>query len=403
MSIQAVHATSYKPMYWLALGAFAIGTEGFMIAPLLPDIASEFSVSVGTAGQLVTFFALAYALSSPVLTALTGAFNRRRLLIFALAAFSLANLLAWAASSYWMLMLARVLLAFSAGLYLPGANAVAGALVPPEQRGKTIAIVSGGLTLAITLGVPLGAMLGASAGWRSTFACVAVIAACATIGLVWGLPRGFGDHLPTASLKQRLSVARMPAVLLALLTATLWSMGTYVVYTFLALYLEASTAVTPAFVSGILFSWGIASAAGLYLGGRWTDRFGAASVQAPALFVMTLAFLAMSVIPLTLTKTTALVPVLLAVCAWGAAAWAFNPAQQARLMSLAGVSVGSVALSLNASFMYVGFSMGAALGGLTITHASTLELGYVAALCSASALVLLLSTRKLRVPVAVPA
>src|SRR5271167_4748903 len=63
---------SMARLYWLALGTFAIGTEGFMIAPLLPDLARDLSVSLAAAGQLVTVFALTYALSSPVLTALTG-------------------------------------------------------------------------------------------------------------------------------------------------------------------------------------------------------------------------------------------------------------------------------------------------------------------------------------------
>src|SRR5437899_12950735 len=125
MTSQTSPSAIPKPLYWLALGAFAIGTEGFMIAPLLPSISKDLRVGVETAGQLVTVFALAYAFSSPTLTALTGSFNRRRLLIACLAAFSAANVLAWAAPGYWTLMSARILLAFTAGLYVPNANAVA--------------------------------------------------------------------------------------------------------------------------------------------------------------------------------------------------------------------------------------------------------------------------------------
>jgi predicted MFS family arabinose efflux permease len=74
-------------LYWLALGTFAIGTEGFMIAPLLPDLSRDLSVSIASAGQLVTVFALTYALSSPLLTAITGDIDRRRLLIASMLAF----------------------------------------------------------------------------------------------------------------------------------------------------------------------------------------------------------------------------------------------------------------------------------------------------------------------------
>src|SRR5450830_1680016 len=106
--------SSLLPLFWLALGTFAVGTESFMIAGLLPDMATDLHVSVVAAGQLVTVFALAYALSSPVLTALTGAIDRRRLMIAAMVMFTLANLMA-----------ARILLAASAGIFVPGANALA--------------------------------------------------------------------------------------------------------------------------------------------------------------------------------------------------------------------------------------------------------------------------------------
>ena len=135
---------SMTPLYWLALGTFATGTEGFMIAPLLPDLARDFSVSLVAAGQLVTVFSLTYALSSPVLTALTGDIDRRRLLIASMLLFAAANFVACAAHTYTALMGARLLLAIAAGLYVPNANALAGALVEPSRRGTALSIVTGG-------------------------------------------------------------------------------------------------------------------------------------------------------------------------------------------------------------------------------------------------------------------
>src|ERR1700740_3748024 len=95
---------SMARLYWLALGTFAIGTEGFMIAPLLPRLAQDLSVSLVAAGQLVTVFTLAYALSSPILTALTGGISRRNLLIGSMLAFAVANVVAALAANYWLLM-----------------------------------------------------------------------------------------------------------------------------------------------------------------------------------------------------------------------------------------------------------------------------------------------------------
>src|ERR1700748_2379361 len=140
MTTLALQTPRTTPLYWLALGAFAGGTGGLMIAALPPKISADRSVSVPAAGQLVTIFALAYALSSPLLTALSGGIDRRKLLILSMSAFAVSSLVSAVAPNYWSLVAARILLAFSAGLYVPGANALAGAMVAPEKRGRAIAI-----------------------------------------------------------------------------------------------------------------------------------------------------------------------------------------------------------------------------------------------------------------------
>ena len=164
------------PIYWMAPGTFAIGTEGFMIAPLLPRLAGDLSVSVAAAGQLVTVFALTYALSSPILTALTGALNRRRLLVLSMIGFALANVFAFVAKDYWALVAARVVLAVAAGLYVPNANALAGALFGPERRGAALAIVSGGTTIGWRSACLWARINRVNFGWRAMFAGVGVLA-----------------------------------------------------------------------------------------------------------------------------------------------------------------------------------------------------------------------------------
>ncbi|WP_454721066.1 MULTISPECIES: MFS transporter [Cupriavidus] len=378
------------PVYWMAFGAFAIGTEGFMVAPLLPSLAADLSVSVESAGQLVTVFALAYGLSSPVLTALTGGLSRRTLLLSSMAAFTLANLLAWAAPGYWALMGARVLLAFSAGLFVPGAHALASAIVPPERRGRALAVVNGGISIAIALGVPLGAIVGHRLGWRMTFVSVAALSAIATVGLLRGLPKHVGSGVPTATLRERLRVARQPAVLLTLLVTALWATGAYVVYTYLALFLSTVTGLEGARISAVLFLWGVAAAAGVVTGGTLNDRLGSGAVIVPMIGFSVLAFLTLSASAYGLSPVAARVPVLIAIAVWGVAHWAFYPAQQARLVAVAGLKVAPIVLSLNASFMYLGFSVGAALGAVIIARSSVRNLGWAAAACELAATLLAL-------------
>ena len=393
-------AHTMTPIYWMALGTFAIGTEGFMIAPLLPRLAGDLSVSVAAAGQLVTVFALTYALTSPILTALTGALNRRRLLVLSMIGFALANVFAFVAKDYWALMAARVLLAVAAGLYVPNANALAGALVKPERRGAALAIVSGGTTMAVALGVPLGSIIGAKFGWRAMFAGVGVLALIATLGLLAGLARDVGARLPATGLGERIGVIRQPAVFRTLLVTTLWATGAYTVYTYVAALLYATAGIEGPYLSAVLFVWGLSAAAGVFAGGALTDKHGAGPVIAVALLFLALAFASLSISATFLTKAGAVGPMLVAIVIWGLSAWAFFPAQQTRLIGVAGIRVAPIALSLNASFMFLGFSLGAALGSLTLTYAAPSALGWVGGLCVVASL--LLSVRTMRSTAAMP-
>jgi predicted MFS family arabinose efflux permease len=366
-------------LYWMALGTFAIGTEGFMIAPLLPNVAQDLSVALVAAGQLVTVFTLSYALSSPILTALTGGIGRRNLLIVSLVGFAIANFVAALATGYWMLMGARVLLALAAGLYVPNANALAGAVVAPEKRGTALSIITGGTSIAVALGVPISALIGQGFGWRLTFVVVATLSVLATVGLLFGLDRDVGAGLPIASLRERIAVMGRRPVLLTLLVTLLWATGAYTVYTYLVVFLASAAGIDGAHADLVLFMWGVAAAIGVTAGGRLSDRLGSRTVVMSALAVLAASFVAMSLGAYLLPPAVARMPVLVAIVFWGLAAWSYFPAQQARLIGIAGVKLASVVLSLNASFMFGGFALGAVLGSATIAHASPAALGFAGA------------------------
>jgi predicted MFS family arabinose efflux permease len=382
------------PLLWLTLGTFATGTESFMIAALLPGLAADLAVSITAAGQLMTAFALTYALSSPVLAAATGSMNRRQVLLLSMTAFALANFIAAAAANYWQLMAARLLLACAAGLYVPSASALAGVVVSPQRRGTALAIVMGGSSIAVALGVPLGAIIGHAMGWRMTFACVGILASLAVAGLTFGFPRGVGAGIGAATLRERLAVIRQPPVLAALLVTVIWGTGVYTVYSYLVPYLTRVVGVDDSHIGLALFIWGCAAVTGLFTGGAINDRLGARAVILPALALLALAFAGLSFVPSLAGGKILLGYVVAAIIVWGVAGWGFFPAQQARLIAIAGLKVAPIALSLNASSMYLGFSLGAALGSITLIYASVTSLGWVAALCQVAALALMLvSTR----------
>jgi predicted MFS family arabinose efflux permease len=381
-------------LYWLALGTFAIGTEGFMIAALLPTIADDLRVSVAQTGLLVSIFALAYATSSPVLTALAGRVDRRQLLIASMSIFALLNMAAAMAHTYLGLAAARVLLAFAAGLYTPNANALAGALVPADERGRAIAIVNGGLTGAIALGVPLGALVGERLGWRTTFVGVGALSAIAALGLARGVPFGAGAAMVTATLKDRVRAVRDRRVARALSVTTLWATGSYAVYTYVAPLVYGATPLRGSQIGVVLLTWGLAAGVGLLISGNATDRFGTRVVLRGSLIGLIAGLAGLAVVANVVAPANAIVPVLVTITLWGISGWAFFPAQQARLIEIVGVRSAPVALSLNASFMYLGFSLGAALGSFTLLHFGARHLGFVGAACELAALTLLLVNQK---------
>ncbi len=149
-------------LYALAAASFAIGMAEFVVVGILPAIANDMNVDIPTAGQLVSLYALGVAVSAPLLTAATGKIERRTLSVTLMIAFVLANLIAWQANSYAMLLLSRVLAGVVQGVFYSMATVVAANLVSKDKSGQAIALVFMGLTVALVSGVPLGTFISES-------------------------------------------------------------------------------------------------------------------------------------------------------------------------------------------------------------------------------------------------
>lgn len=373
-TISSQHASataggSLYPAFFFALGTFAIGTEGFMIAPLLPNMAADFHMSVSAVATLVVVFTLALSLSSPVTTLMSGRLNRRDTLLLAIGFFTLANLAAAYASGFNSLLVSRVLMAVSAGLYVPNANALAGALAGPERRGRALAIVSGGMTIAIALGLPLGAVVGHAWGWQATFLAVAVMGAVAFAGILTGVGRHEGGTQAVATLAERIGVITQPQVRRLLAVTLFWSIGAYTSYPYIAPYLSSVLGFGEVGISATVTLWGVFAAIGVVTGGVLNDRLGARRVVSVALILLAASFWLMAAATM-LPPAMAQWLVLMAVAVWGFSVWAFFPAQMARLIAAGNAAQAPIALSLNTSTMYLGFSIGSAIGaGILYTGA----------------------------------
>jgi DHA1 family inner membrane transport protein len=373
---------SLNSLLWLALGAFAIGTEGFMIAGLLPALARDLNVGPPAAGHLVTAFSLAYAIGAPVMAVLTAGLERRRLLAIAMAGFSIANFLAALAPGYAGLLAARLLLALSAASFMPAASGYAAALGGPDRRGRALSVVTNGLTVAIIAGVPLGVLVGQSFGWRATFLCVGGLAALSLLGTLVRLPSQPPGTI--ASLGERLALAKRSDIMAVLAISVLTVAGTFTVYTYLGVFLADVAGIGPRGLALVLFGFGLASAVGTRLGGTIADHWGTAHTVIVGGGLTVLAYLILS-LGAALGPAQAMLALLPAILLWGMASWGLMTAQQARLVAL-NPDMAAVSLSLNSSAIYLGGAMGAAVGALVIADGGLERLGWVAAGFSVAAL-----------------
>jgi predicted MFS family arabinose efflux permease len=382
-----------KRLFLLALGAFAIGTEGYAIAGLLPKVAADVGVTVPVAGQLITAFSLSFALGSPLLAVATGHLERKRLLLGSILVFGLFNVVAASAHTYAMLLMARIGLALSAAAFMPAASAYAVAVSPVAQRGRALSIIYAGLTVATLVGVPLGVLIGQRFGWRSIFLLAGGLSVATFIGLAALLApsRSTGS----ATLRERIAVARRPEVLGALMVTIVFMTGIFSIYTYIAPFLKQTTGLTGSAVAVVLFIFGAGATIGNLMAGSLADRIGATRVVMTALLGLAVIFSGISLAAEILTAHSAIWAILPAVGLWGLVGFAFPAAQQMRFVAM-DQKLTPITLSLNASAGYLGVSLGALLGSVVVARHAITGLGWVAAAGELAAFFVLLYTLRAR-------
>jgi predicted MFS family arabinose efflux permease len=382
-------------LVWLALGTFAIGVEGFVIATLLPAIAADSGVPITQAGYLVFAYAIAYAVGAPVLSAMTGRFDRRSLLAVTAVIFAGGAFLAAVSQGYWMLLMARVVIAACAGLYAASAQAAAVTIAPAERRARAVSIVVAGTTMAVALGAPIGAFISGAAGWRGTYFAIAGVGIVTALAIWFMLPAGIkGDR---RSLTERLGVLSVPGIGPALLTILLYMAGPFAAFVYLGPLTTQSIGLDRGLLPFVMLAFGVGAAIGNTLGGQLSDRVGANRTVVIAMVANVIALLVLSAIPVVAPQGL-VGPVYFGfMFVWGIAGWMFPPAQVSRIVAIAPDSA-PLALSLNASCLYLGTALGAVVGGQVIEHIGLAELGLVAAIFPLLALVVFAASNRAPAP-----
>ncbi|MEW2077126.1 Cmx/CmrA family chloramphenicol efflux MFS transporter [Streptomyces sp. NPDC013433] len=262
------------PLYLLALAVFAMGTSEFMLAGLLPDIASELDVTVGTAGVLTSAFAIGMIVGAPLVAALARDWPRRSSLLGFILAFTAAHAVGAVTTSFPVLFATRVVAALANAGFLAVALTAAATLVSPDKKGRALAVLLSGTTMATIAGVPGGSVLGTLLGWRAAFWAVAALCLPAALGILKGIPTGRAQEEATAGPALRAELAQLarPRLILVMLLGALVNAATFASFTFLAPVVTDTAGLDELWISVVLVLFGAGSFVGVTVAGRLSDQ-----------------------------------------------------------------------------------------------------------------------------------
>jgi predicted MFS family arabinose efflux permease len=356
---------------WCTL--FVVGTDLFVVSPLLPLIASQFDLPPAATGLGVTAFAVTYMICAPLLGRIADRLGRRLILNWCLVGFAVANLLTAMAPSFAWLLAARVFAgAMTAGVS-PSVYALVGEAAPPARRATWMAMAVSGLLCSLSFGAPLGALIGASFGWAKVFDLLAEL----SLVLVLANRRVWPADIDAAPVSGAAAPPAAPGALAQrLLPTVVWSTALYGMYTYLGAWLTRLGFSTEE-IAQVIACYGIGAIVGTLGGGRIADRIGAKAATGASLVGLFATFM---LLPLTLRPG---VMIGLGFGVASAVAQVFFPAQQAGLVSDFPTRRATV-LAWNNSSLFLGIALGSLVGGQFVAHGS-FETSLV--ICAAIALV----------------
>lgn len=355
-------------IYVLALAVFLIGTIEYIITGIIEMIAVDLGVSTSETGLLVTVFALAAAIVAPILIAVTINADRKKLLIAALSVFIASNGFMLVDLSYEIVLWVRIIQGASGGIATVVAMAVATRLVEKERRGNAIGIILMGLSSSLVLGVPMGTFFSEMFGWRVLFILIGLLSVFPLLIIYKKVPAIKEEEKVT--LRMQVSILRNSSILTALVITLFYIGGYSSLFTYITPFLQATSSLSIAQISGVLFLAGVCSFVGSRVGGQLADAKGSKFTICLGLLLQgaTLLLFALAGVHLLVLILNLLMFML--------ATWSISPAQQLYLVTLAPRNP-DIALSVNTSFIQFGFALGSGLGGVVISRTSVLYLNWL--------------------------
>ncbi|WP_419872816.1 MFS transporter [Candidatus Pristimantibacillus sp. PTI5] len=366
-------------IYMLALISFVVGTSQFSIVGMLDNIAASVDVSVATAGQLITVFALGNAIGTPLVMLATAMMNQRKQLLLALGIILLGVVSTLALPGFIFLMASRVILGIGTGVFVVTAYGIAAKLASPGRQGGAMANVAMGFSSSLVFGIPIGRMVASAHDWKTLFWGIGFLSLLALFAVARTIPALEGEA--AVPLGQRFSFLKQPRIAITLSVTFFVFIGFSVVDTYITPYLTAVMPTMESKISVILLVLGIGSLIGSRLGGFLADRIGIMRTLFVSMFVQVFSLLVVSVVSEWIT------PIIALLMFWEIACWTFGPTQNFNLVSLAPESSGIV-LSLNSTFVQLGFAAGAGIGGIAVGSFSIMAITWISAASAALAAII---------------
>ncbi|EON70703.1 MFS transporter [Lysinibacillus sphaericus] len=364
-------------VFILAATTFAVGLVELIVGGILPHIADDLNVSLATAGQLITIFALVYAISAPVLLSLTAKVERKRLYLIALFVFTLGNIMTYFSATFLTVMIARIVTAMSTALVIVLSLTITTKIVEPRHRAKALGLIFIGVSSSLVIGVPMGIFVTEAFGWRAVFLGIALLSSVSMILIFLLL-----EKMPVVEvtpLKVQIKSLANLKISSAHLTTLFMLAGHYMLYAYFTPFLVEAFHLDSSWISICYLIFGIASVSGNAIGGWLSDNLG--SGKAIVIVISSFAIVLFS-IPYTIVAF----PLFLIVTVlWGALSWALTPPLQNYLIQT-DPKTSDIQQSLNTAALQIGISIGSAVGGaLFAMTGSVMELarfGAVLVLCA---------------------
>lgn len=377
--------TNQFKIYLLTLLSFFVGTSQFIIAGVLDKIADSLNITVSSVGQLVTVFALASAIGTPILTMLISKYSLKKQLLIAIFIFLVGAFLTPLNLGYEILVLARAITGIGTILFVVTAYVLAGQLSGIGKQGSGMSYIALGFSLSQVAGVPLGRMIANIYDWQMIFYIVGVLVFFGSIFIMVTFQEKASQKTP--SIKEQINILKNKKISLSL-TVTVFAFITFsTITTFITPLIFSIQKVDEHTIALIFTILGIASVIGSKSGATIADKIGVQKV-----LLSTMSIIVISLIIMNIFSESFIVFVIM-LTIWNIAIWMFGPTQGLNLSKMVPTHA-SILLSLNSSFVQLGFALGAFLGGLTIEKFSVHSIMYLGVTSTIIAFVVYLFTLK---------